>query len=68
MVLAARVLAVRATEAGGEGHAPCKPGMAALHAPHVPTFSDFFVGISAGLHACAGVHDGYMGPTVRVGQ
>ena len=54
LVQAARVLAVGATEAGGEGHAPCKPAMAALHAPHVPIFSDFFVGMSAGFRACAG--------------
>jgi len=36
------MLAVGAPEAGGEEHAPCNPATAALHAPHVPIYSDFF--------------------------
>ena len=50
---AASVLAVRATEAAGQGHAPRKPATAALYAPHVPIFPGLFswhVGRLASAH------------------
>jgi len=56
--------AMRVPEARGEGHAPCIPATKASHALHVPFFLHFFVDLSEGLLASAGVHDGHVQPVV----